>query len=631
MFATFVVVGFSYTSSVLPQTGAYFMDSATSADNHFGAGYWIPELTIAIDPGSPDGDHDFYDETPCFTLSSTLADDVTLWYEFSDDGNPTNDTKYPGGCVEFPDGNPSPVQAIAVHDDNPDWKSAVVALAPKVDTMCPAVGINMPEEGDSVSGTVDIKGTIIDANPQHYWLVVEDETGSQVAGPGVVSESDSIESPETLMSWDTTAVDDGEYTIKLEARDGAGNKCPNESPVSSDPDEEGDSVYWITVDVDNSEEDATDEGTTDGDLPAPAPEEEGVEDGDVVINEIMWMGSDESTADEWIELRNTTDDEIDITGWRIDNAKSGGGDFVIEDSGAVFTVPVDGYFLIARKTEGDSAMSVDPDLVASMSFSNTYSSNGALFLRDAEENLIDRTPEPTGSDWPAGEKKDGETTTYHSMERNDTPEDGTDEDDWHTCISDTCNDGTFWDVDNGVNYGTPGDESHSENDPTSKENSTQDKDEGEQENDEGKQQSESLEAFPEEETLPEEEMPITEEEEVDNEVADSEGGENSDGIAKRRAWRFSEIEQSIGDDDTNKENTEQESTEKNEEENSQESEELQSTEEGTEEEGGDSAEEEEEEKDKGEEVSASSEDSSEEEAKEEEEEVDENEETNNEK
>ncbi|MCD6334669.1 MAG: lamin tail domain-containing protein, partial [Candidatus Latescibacteria bacterium] len=37
--------------------------------------------------------------------------------------------------------------------------------------------------------------------------------------------------------------------------------------------------------------------------------------GDVVINELMWMGSTASSADEWIELRNTTDSEILLSGW----------------------------------------------------------------------------------------------------------------------------------------------------------------------------------------------------------------------------------------------------------------------------------------------------------------------------
>ena len=34
---------------------------------------------------------------------------------------------------------------------------------------------------------------------------------------------------------------------------------------------------------------------------------------DVVINEVMWMGSSSHTADEWIELRNMTSHDIDFS------------------------------------------------------------------------------------------------------------------------------------------------------------------------------------------------------------------------------------------------------------------------------------------------------------------------------
>jgi hypothetical protein len=38
---------------------------------------------------------------------------------------------------------------------------------------------------------------------------------------------------------------------------------------------------------------------------------------DVVINEIVWMGTDVSANDEWIELYNNTDLEIDLGGWKL--------------------------------------------------------------------------------------------------------------------------------------------------------------------------------------------------------------------------------------------------------------------------------------------------------------------------
>jgi hypothetical protein len=37
----------------------------------------------------------------------------------------------------------------------------------------------------------------------------------------------------------------------------------------------------------------------------------------VVINELSWMGNAISSNDEWIELRNFSESEIDITGWTL--------------------------------------------------------------------------------------------------------------------------------------------------------------------------------------------------------------------------------------------------------------------------------------------------------------------------
>ncbi len=64
--------------------------------------------------------------------------------------------------------------------------------------------------------------------------------------------------------------------------------------------------------------------------------------GDVVFNELMWMGSTASTADEWIELRNMTDVALDLSGWTITRLSSGEETpmLVIEEG----TIPLPAYF-----------------------------------------------------------------------------------------------------------------------------------------------------------------------------------------------------------------------------------------------------------------------------------------------
>lgn len=323
--------------------------------------------------------------------------------------------------------------------DGYNWSDWSEVWLLRVDTKCPYVKITNPSDASTINGTVAIRGTVTDANPHHYWLVIEDSSGTKVAGPGTVNDTNSF-TDKHFFDWDTTTVPDGTYTIKLEARDDFGNKCPNLAPVPSDPEDPNDSVDWISVTVNNT------------------PEEPKIQPGDVVINEVMWMGSTQSSADEWIELRNMTNHPIDIGQWVIKNARhSSGNDEIMISAGK--TIPAYGYFLISNypETSANSALNVQVDEVnASLSLLN--SGNGNLILKDKSGNIID---EAKGDVWPAGvngcQKK--------SMERNNIPGDGTLASSWHTCEDEHCNDTTYWDVE-GNNYGTPKNANLSDNDPT---------------------------------------------------------------------------------------------------------------------------------------------------------------------
>jgi len=105
------------------------------------------------------------------------------------------------------------------------------------DWTAPDVEINNPAEG-YVSGVVDIRGTVTDLHPHHYWLAIY-SGNTKVAGPGTVNRFDSFTN-ESLMMWDTSLVPDGVYTIRLEARDAANNK-------------DSGSIDWHTVTVDNTD------------------------------------------------------------------------------------------------------------------------------------------------------------------------------------------------------------------------------------------------------------------------------------------------------------------------------------------------------------------------------------------
>jgi len=139
--------------------------------------------------------------------------------------------------------------------------------------------------------------------------------------------------------------------------------------------------------------------------------------GDVVINEIAWMGTTCSSSDEWIELYNNSGFPIDLNGWSLKAADG------TPDISLVGTIPAKGYFLLERTNE-----ETIKDLGADQVYKGALGNAGEDFqLRDPSVNLIDSVPCETNGDWFAGEN-DG----AYTMERIDAGSLGTIKDNWHT-------------------------------------------------------------------------------------------------------------------------------------------------------------------------------------------------------
>lgn len=177
-----------------------------------------------------------------------------------------------------------------------------------------------------------------------------------------------------------------------------------------------------------------------------------VASGDVVINEIMWMGSlgsEHPSDDEWIELKNSTGNPIDLTGWKIDGAGSASDSITLSG-----TIPSNGFFLISHYSSDHSAINNSITIDQTISGISLNNSGEQLTLKTSTGSTIDQTP--SGA-WAAGENE----TNKKSMERNDDPSSG-----WHTCTDSACNDTAYWDSE-GNNYGTPKAANLSSNDPSS--------------------------------------------------------------------------------------------------------------------------------------------------------------------
>lgn len=132
--------------------------------------------------------------------------------------------------------------------------SLTVDIDKCVDITAPVVTINSPTDGSFVSGTVNIYGSIVEEYElSHYNISVYPgdadfmDFSLRLEG-STVYQSTGFDN-EQIYQWDTTIYEDGEYLVRLAARDKAGNR-----DLSGDPYLGGDdSQHVISVFVDNDD------------------------------------------------------------------------------------------------------------------------------------------------------------------------------------------------------------------------------------------------------------------------------------------------------------------------------------------------------------------------------------------
>lgn len=104
----------------------------------------------------------------------------------------------------------------------------------------------------------------------------------------------------------------------------------------------------------------------------------------VVFSLINWAGSSKSPYDEWLYLYNTTNSEIDLSGWQIFNKPKNQIMFEISEG----IIPSKGYFLISNYDMGEkSALEVKPNFISTkLALSNT---EFGIELRNSGGEIVD--------------------------------------------------------------------------------------------------------------------------------------------------------------------------------------------------------------------------------------------------
>lgn len=139
----------------------------------------------------------------------------------------------------------------------------------------------------------------------------------------------------------------------------------------------------------------------------------------VVINEVAWSGTAASPYDEWIELYNKTDYEINLDGWALYTSNNKP---YIQLSNKISPR---GYFLLERTDDYTISDIIPADLIYGNNHGNwALNNNGETLILSYASTTIDRTATMPNGRWPAGDEN-GIT-----MERRDPDSSGNDINNW---------------------------------------------------------------------------------------------------------------------------------------------------------------------------------------------------------
>ena len=178
--------------------------------------------------------------------------------------------------------------------------------------------------------------------------------------------------------------------------------------------------------------------------------------GDVIINEVCWMGSRKNDGegvwqDEFIELKNTTGNSIDLSAWAIRGGAMSGKALLLSNC----TIRPHSLLVIQTRVPDESAFET-----------TTFTPNDELCMPNERLELILEDPDNTVIDYAgngskandfAGYNGEGATSPRKSMARKEVPGDGRYAGNWFTSSTQANIDADY----NSYTFGTPGEENSS--------------------------------------------------------------------------------------------------------------------------------------------------------------------------
>ncbi|MFA5643783.1 MAG: lamin tail domain-containing protein [Candidatus Paceibacterota bacterium] len=196
---------------------------------------------------------------------------------------------------------------------------------------------------------------------------------------------------------------------ELQRRNGQAGQVLGVQDEISEGSENDDSGNDENDDDDLAQDDQNDqsENITVPTLCAIAPEQSAKQN-KIIINEVAWMGTAASSNHEWIELKNLTNQTIDLFGWQMQDkdrqVKIIFG--AVNQPGQTAQLGAGQFFLLER-TDDDAVPGIAANAIYSGALGN---SNEALYLFDSDCQLQDKVQ--ASPSWPAGNE-----TQKRTMER----------------------------------------------------------------------------------------------------------------------------------------------------------------------------------------------------------------------